>query len=72
MAADQPETRIAVMESRLDNHEKVCSERYEAIADNLKDMAGKQDKTMWATIAALATIIGYVFMNWAPWLRAPH
>lgn len=71
MPTDPPETRVAVMESRLDNHEKVCSERYEAIAESIKDLAGTQSKTLWAALFAAFTVLGYVLANWVPQLRVP-
>ena len=72
MPTDTPETRVAVVESRLDNHEKVCSERYEAIAESLKDLGSGQKQNMIGVIAILLTVLGYVFVNWAPWAKVPH
>lgn len=73
MEADSQETRVAVVESRLDNHEKVCSERYEAIAEALKDLGSGQKQNMLGVIAILLTVLGYVLVAWAPWAaKVPH
>lgn len=67
MPSDTVETRVAVIESRVDSHEKVCAERYEAIADNLKELGSSQKQTMLGVIGILLTVLGYVLMTWAPW-----
>lgn len=67
MAADSQETRVAVVESRLDNHEKICGERYGEISENFKEVTGKLDRIMWAVLGGLFVILAYVVVNGRPW-----
>lgn len=67
MPLDTPETRVAVVESRLDNHEKICGDRYAEITDNFKDVGGKLDRIMWAVLGGLFVMLAYVIVNGRPW-----
>lgn len=67
MPIDPPETRVAVVESRLDNHEKVCGDRYAEITANFKDVGSKLDRIMWAVLGGLFVVLAYVVVNGRPW-----
>lgn len=67
MAVDSPETRVAVVESRLDNHEKICGERYEEISKGFESVTSKLDKIMWAVLGWLFVMLAYVVVNGRPW-----
>lgn len=72
MPVDSSETRVAVVESRLDNHEKICGERYEEISKGFENVTGKLDKIMYVAFGTMFTVLAYVLANWAPWAKVPH
>lgn len=68
-------TRAAVLESRLDGHEKICAERYGDIRDSfgrvrdqLDDMAKGLAWIFRGVIAVLFVFACYALATWAPWL----
>lgn len=73
--ADDSNTRAAVLESRLDGHEKVCAERYGDIRDSFGRVHGRLDDMSqgltWifrGIIAVLFVFACYALATWAPWL----
>lgn len=66
--ADDATTRTAVLESRIDGHEKICAERYGDIKDSFGRVHGRLDTIFWSVVALLLSMIGYMLVTWAPWL----
>ena len=57
----------AVTASRLDDHEKVCAERYAGIKDDFKDVFKDLNMIKYALIGLLLTMVGYLVANGVPW-----
>jgi hypothetical protein len=57
----------AVTASRLDDHEKICAERYAGIKDNFKDVFKDLNAIKYGLIGLLITMVGYLVVNGVPW-----
>jgi len=78
MAADSQETRVAVVESRLDNHEKVCGERYGEISGSFERIHNRLDGintgvrvVLAGMVLFLLGVIGTLLMTGLPWDKTP-
>lgn len=56
-----------VTAAKLESHEKVCSERYGEIKGSFARIHGRLDKIMYAVIALLITMVGWLIVNGVPW-----
>lgn len=67
MASPNPEIRVAVMESRLDNHEKICGDRYQEISENFKTVTAELKRIYYTVITAAGAAAVWLLLNGRPW-----
>ena len=62
-----PLLKAVVLEERLENHEKVCAERYGEISKSFDRVHGRLDWIMRGIIGLLAAMLAWVVVNGVPW-----
>jgi hypothetical protein len=62
-----PAVKVAVLEERLEGHEKVCAERYGEISKSFDRIHGRLDWIMRGIIGLLAAMLAWVVVNGVPW-----
>ena len=62
-----PAVKIAVIEQRLEGHEKVCAERYGEISKSFDRIHGRLNWIMRGIIGLLAAMLAWVIVNGVPW-----
>lgn len=62
--------RVAVLEERLEGHEKICAERYGEISKSFDRVHGRLDWIMRGIIGLLAAMLAWVVVNGVPWPAA--
>ncbi len=62
-----PLIRAAILEERLDGHEKLCAERYGQIAKSFDRIHSRLDWIIRALISVMASILAWVVVNGLPW-----
>ena len=65
--SQDPAVKIAVIEQRLEGHEKVCAERYGEISKSFDRIHGRLDWIMRGIIGLLAAMLAWVIVNGVPW-----
>lgn len=63
------EEHPAVTASRLDDHEKVCAERYAGIKDDFKDVFKDLNAIKYAIIGLLCAMVAWLIANGVPWAK---
>jgi predicted nucleic acid-binding Zn ribbon protein len=63
MTMPDPNTAGVVALSRIDSHEKVCSERYAEINKSFARVHGRVDWILYFTIAASVSAVGTLLMS---------
>jgi len=56
-----------VTASRLDDHEKICAERYAGIKDDFKDVFKDLNSIKHALIGLLLAVVGWLIINGVQW-----
>lgn len=67
--SDETAVRVAVVEARIDGHEKICADRYGEIKTSFDRVHGRLDWIMRGIIAVLASVVAYMLINGVPWLK---
>lgn len=57
----------AITATRLDSHEKICSERYGEIKGSFARIHGRLDTIIYGLIGLLITMVGFLIVNGVPW-----
>lgn len=65
--SQDPAVKIAVIEQRLEGHEKVCAERYGEISKSFDRIHGRLNWIMRGIIGLLAAMLAWVIVNGVPW-----
>lgn len=65
-----PLLKAVVLEERLENHEKICAERYGEISKSFDRVHGRLDWIMRGIIGLLAAMLAWVIVNGVPWPTA--
>ena len=63
MAEEHP----AVTASRLDDHEKICAERYAGIKDDFRSVFKDLNAIKYAVIGLLVAMVAWLIANGVPW-----
>ena len=59
--------KAAVLEERLDGHEKICAERYGEISKSFDRVHSRLDWIMRGIVSLLAAMLAWVVINGVPW-----
>jgi hypothetical protein len=62
-----PVVKAAVLEQRLEDHERVCAERYGEISKSFDRIHGRLDWIMRGVIGLLGAMLAWVVINGVPW-----
>lgn len=62
-----PILKAAVLEERLEGHEKICAERYGEISKSFDRIHGRLDWIMRGVIGLLGAMLAWVIVNGLPW-----
>jgi len=62
-----PLLKAAVLEERLEGHEKICAERYGEISKSFDRIHGRLDWIMRGIIGLLGAMLAWVIVNGLPW-----
>lgn len=62
-----PALKVAVLEERLEGHEKICAERYGEISRSFDRVHGRLDWIMRGVVGLLAAMLAWVVVNGVPW-----
>jgi hypothetical protein len=62
-----PVVKVAVLEQRLEDHERVCAERYGEISKSFDRIHGRLDWIMRGVIGLLGAMLAWVVVNGVPW-----
>lgn len=62
-----PVVVATVTATRLDAHEKVCSERYADIKVSFGRVHERLDAIMYGLLGLLITMVGWLIVNGVPW-----
>lgn len=62
-----PLLKAAVLEERLEGHEKICAERYGEISKSFDRIHGRLDWIMRGVIGLLGAMLAWVIVNGLPW-----
>lgn len=72
--SDDPQIKAAVLESRMDSHEKVCGERYGEIKESFGRVHDRLDgintgvkSLLAAMVVFLLGVLGTIFYSGVPW-----
>lgn len=68
--SQDPMLKVAVLEERLEGHEKICAERYGEISKSFDRVHGRLDWIMRGIICLLAAMLAWVVVNGVPWPAA--
>ena len=62
-----PILKAAVLEERMEGHEKICAERYGEISKSFDRIHGRLDWIMRGVIGLLGAMLAWVIVNGLPW-----
>lgn len=62
-----PLIRVAILEERLEGHEKLCAERYGQIARSFDRVHSRLDWIIRALVSVMASMLAWVVVNGLPW-----
>lgn len=62
-----PLIRTAILEERLDGHEKLCAERYGQIVRSFERVHNRLDWILRGMVGVLASMLAWVVINGVPW-----
>lgn len=66
-ASLDPLIRVAILEERLEGHEKLCAERYGQIVKSFDRVHNRLDWIMRVAVGTLAAMLSWVVTNGVPW-----
>lgn len=62
-----PILKAAILEERMEGHEKICAERYGEISKSFDRIHGRLDWIMRGVIGLLGAMLAWVIVNGLPW-----
>ncbi len=65
--AEDFNVKAAVLEERIEGHEKICAERYGEISKSFDRVHSRLDWIMRGIVGLLAAVLAWVVANGLPW-----
>ncbi len=62
-----PLIRVAILEERLEGHERLCAERYGQIAKSFDRIHSRLDWIIRGLVSVLASVLAWIVVNGVPW-----
>ena len=67
MPNEEHAVKAAVLEARIDGHERVCAERYGEIKDSFGRVHERLDKIFWGVLGLALSVVAWLLVNGRPW-----
>jgi len=65
--SEEAAVKLAVLEERLDGHEKICAERYGEISKSFDRVHSRLDWIMRGVVGLMAGMLAWLIVNGVPW-----